>query len=78
LDDAVRYIRAHDAESREVLARRTGTAGAVAKRSALYNWVAYPSADQLDQIQDAVDLLHREQMIDAPVDMRMLFSGSDP
>ncbi len=77
LDDAVRYIRAHDAESREVLARRTGTVDAVAKRSALYNWVAYPSADQLHQIQDAVDLLHRENMIDAPVDVHTLFVGSD-
>jgi hypothetical protein len=46
-------MRTHEAESREVLARRTGTDATVARRSALYNWVAYPSADQLDQIQDA-------------------------
>jgi ABC-type nitrate/sulfonate/bicarbonate transport system substrate-binding protein len=78
LGDAVRYIRTHEPESREVLARRTGTDAAVARRSALYNWVAYPSADQLDQIQDAIDLLHREKMIDAPVDVRALFSGIDP
>jgi NitT/TauT family transport system substrate-binding protein len=77
LDDAVRYIHGHEAESREVLARRTGTTAAVAERSALYNWVAYPNADQLDQIQDAVDLLYREQMIDAPVDARALFAGID-
>ena len=77
MDDAVRYIRAHDAESREVLARRTGTVDAVAKRSALYNWNAYPNTDQLDQIQDAVDLLHRENLIDAPMDVHTLFVGSD-
>jgi ABC-type nitrate/sulfonate/bicarbonate transport system substrate-binding protein len=75
LDDAARYIRTHGAESREVLARRTGTDAAVARRSALYDWVAYPSADQLDQIQDALDLLHQEKMIDAPVDARTLFAG---
>jgi len=77
LDDAARYIRTHEAESRELLARRTGTDAAVARRSALYNWVAYPSADQLDQIQDALDLLHQEKTIDAHVDVRTLFAGID-
>ena len=77
LDGAAKYIRAHEAESREVLARRTATDAAIAQRSALYNWVAYPSAEQLDQIQDAVDLLYREQMIDAPVDVRTIFAGID-
>jgi len=77
LDDAARYIRMQEAESREVLARRTGTAAAVAQRSALYNWVAYPNADQLDQIQDALDLLHQETMIEAFVDVRTLFAGID-
>jgi ABC-type nitrate/sulfonate/bicarbonate transport system substrate-binding protein len=77
LDEAVRFIRAHEAESREVLARRTGTDPAVARRSALYNWVVYPSAEQLDQIQDAIDLLHRENMIDAHVDVRSVFAGID-
>jgi ABC-type nitrate/sulfonate/bicarbonate transport system substrate-binding protein len=78
LDDAVRYIRTHKAESREMLARRTGTNAAVAERSALYSWVAYPNADQLDQIQGALDLLHQEQIIEAPVDVRALFVGIDP
>ena len=77
LDDAARYIRTHEAESREVLARRTGMAAAVAQRSALYNWVAYPNAQQLDQIQDALDLLHQEKMIEAPVDARTIFAGID-
>jgi ABC-type nitrate/sulfonate/bicarbonate transport system substrate-binding protein len=77
LDDAVRYIRSHEPESREVLARRTGTDAAVAQRSALYNWVAYPSADQLDQIQEALDLLHQEKTIDAQVDARTLFTNID-
>jgi ABC-type nitrate/sulfonate/bicarbonate transport system substrate-binding protein len=77
LDEAVRYIRTHEAEAREVLARRTGASAAVAQRSALYHWVAYPNADQLDQIQDAVDLLYREKMIDATVDVRTLFTGVD-
>jgi ABC-type nitrate/sulfonate/bicarbonate transport system substrate-binding protein len=77
LDDAARYIRTHEAESREVLTRRTGMAAAVAQRSALYNWVAYPNADQLDQIQDALDLLHQEKMIGASVDARTLFAGMD-
>lgn len=75
LDDAVRYIESHDAESRAVLARRTGTDTAVAERSALYQWVAYPDARQLEQIQAAVDLLHNEEMIEAPVAVRSVFAG---
>jgi ABC-type nitrate/sulfonate/bicarbonate transport system substrate-binding protein len=78
LDDAVRYIEAHDAESRAVLARRTGTDANVAERSALYQWVVYPDARQLEQIQAAVDLLYREKMIEAPVAVRTLFAGIRP
>jgi ABC-type nitrate/sulfonate/bicarbonate transport system substrate-binding protein len=78
LDDAVRYIRSHGAESRQVLARRTGTDAAIAERSALYDWVAYPSADQLKEIQAAVDLLYQEKIIEAPVAVSALFAGIDP
>jgi len=78
LGDAVRYIESHDAESRAVLARRTGTDAAVAERSALYHWVAYPDAHQLEQIQAAVDLLYQEKMIEAPVTVRALFAGIRP
>ena len=75
LDDAVRYIESHDAEARAVLARRIGTDAAVAERSALYQWVAYPDARQLEQIQAAVDLLHSEELIEAPVAVRSVFAG---
>ena len=77
LDEAVRYIQSHDTESRAVLARRTGTDAAVAERSALYHWVAYPNASELEQIQAAVDLLYQEKMIEAPVAVRTLFAGID-
>jgi ABC-type nitrate/sulfonate/bicarbonate transport system substrate-binding protein len=78
LDDAVRYIESHDEEARAVLARRTGADAAVAGRSALYQWVAYPNASQLEQIQAAVDLLYQEDMIEAPVAVRSLFAGIRP
>jgi len=77
LDEAVRYIETHDTESRAVLARRTGADAAVAERSALYHWVAYPNASELEQIQAAVDLLYQEKMIEAPVAVRTLFAGID-
>lgn len=77
LDEAVRYIESHDTESRAVLARRTGADAAVAERSALYHWVAYPNASELEQIQAAVDLLYQEQMIERPVAVRNLFIGID-
>jgi NitT/TauT family transport system substrate-binding protein len=77
LDSAVRYIGEHEAEAREVIARRIGIDRAVAQRSGLYDWVVYPNAEQLAQIQEAIDLLHQERMIDASVDVFTVFAGSD-
>lgn len=59
VDEAISYIEAHDRESRDILLRRTSIDEGAARRSALYTWVAYPTASDLSQIQSHADLLTR-------------------
>jgi ABC-type nitrate/sulfonate/bicarbonate transport system substrate-binding protein len=75
LADAAKYISEHDAEAREILARRTNTELPVAQRCALYTWVSFPSTKDLGQIQQHADLLFSEKLIDKPIAVTNLFEG---
>lgn len=76
LEQASKYIVEHDAEAREILARRTGIEGPVAQRSALYTWVAHPSKQDIMQIQEHVDLLVKEKLLDKSVDVSAILDGA--
>jgi len=75
LEQAAEYIETHDAETREILARRTNTEPVVAQRCALYTWVAHPTAQYLKQIQKHADLLFAEKLIDKAINVTDLFEG---
>lgn len=57
LDKAVQYIDNNPTEARSILAKRTGIDSTVAARSGLYSWLAYPTAEEISQIQANFDLL---------------------
>ncbi len=64
LEKATSYIREHESEAREILARRTGIDKSVAARSAFYTWVPHPSEADLRQIQEHFDLLVEQKLLD--------------
>lgn len=76
LDQAAKYIVAHDAEAREILARRTSTEQSVAQKCALYTWVAHPTKLDLTQMQEQVDFLVRENLIEKPASIANIFEGA--
>jgi NitT/TauT family transport system substrate-binding protein len=75
LAEAANYISEHDAEAREILARRTNTELPVAQGCALYTWVSFPSTNDLGQIQQHADLLFSEKLIAKPIAVTNLFEG---
>jgi NitT/TauT family transport system substrate-binding protein len=75
LEEASKYIAMHDAEAREILARRTGIEPHVAQTSALYTWIARPRNQDLLQIQAHMNLLVEEKLVDKSIAVTPIFEG---
>lgn len=75
MENAATFIRTHEKEAREILARRTGTDLSVAERSALYTWITHPTPQDIRQIQEAIDLLAKEKLLEKGVDISVMFEG---
>lgn len=75
LENAAAYIKVHENDAREILAKRTDIDSDVARRCALYTWIPHPNAPAMRQIQEGIDLLAREKLLDRSVDISTMFEG---
>jgi NitT/TauT family transport system substrate-binding protein len=75
LEKAVRFIEKNETEARGILARRGSLTEPVAKRCALYTWVASPTSNHIAQVQSAVDTLLKAKIIERSVKVDALFDA---
>jgi NitT/TauT family transport system substrate-binding protein len=77
LAEAIAFIKANEAASREVLAKRTDITPDVAQKCQLYNWVSAPTDDDIKQMQSLIDLLTTEKLLSKSVDVKPLIYRLD-